>query len=265
MIKYIFCINPGRSGSHYLAKLFSKAENCVAQHEPKPIMNSYAMIDFLNHDTKAMEALMPQKMTSIQALKGEEAVYMEANHCFIKGFAWFLPQYIPQEEIGVIILKRNPDKVVNSYFSIDCTPFNNCGAGWLMKHNAKNVQSYFPAQFSKIGYFFKSQFLRIQNYFNVRPKLLKRLSLGTIQKLGYPFFLKKIVKKSLEWYVEETYRQAEHYQKKFPNIHYQEVNIEDLNEEKAVKKLFAGFGLEAQKSLGEVLNRPTNLKVKEKK
>ena len=40
--------------------------------------------------------------------KSKKRVLFDSNHCFIKGFAWEIVKHIPHEEIGVLILRRDP-------------------------------------------------------------------------------------------------------------------------------------------------------------
>ena len=123
-IRYVFCITVGRSGSDYLTELFAHAQNAVSIHEGLPIMNGEPMRAFNEGKPEAMEALMPRKVAQIQKKRGDPSkVYCETNHSFIKGWGYLLPdRYIPQEEIGVVILRRNPEKVIHSLLRVRSVP-----------------------------------------------------------------------------------------------------------------------------------------------
>ncbi len=123
MIKYLFCINTGRSGSGYLQSLFCHAHNTVSIHEGFPIMNGEPMRFFNRGDAEPMKALIPKKLDVIKRAMEGSQVYSETNHSFIKGWGWLLPDaYIPQEEIGVVILTREPEGIINSILRLHSTP-----------------------------------------------------------------------------------------------------------------------------------------------
>ncbi len=113
MIKYIFSINSGHSGSDYVSGLLSKAENTIGFHEGYPMMNGEPMQRFNHGDESALRHLMPVKLKQIrkQSRRGRK-IYYETNHSFIKGWGYLIPEYIPQDEIGVLILRRDVEQVV---------------------------------------------------------------------------------------------------------------------------------------------------------
>ena len=122
-IKYIFCINSGRSGSDYLTGLLAKATNTVSVHEGLPIMNGRPMQAFNQGHEADLRALMPLKLAEIgkQSRTGQK-IYCETNHTFIKGWGYLIPEQIPQEEIGVIILTRDPDNIAYSLLRLHDVP-----------------------------------------------------------------------------------------------------------------------------------------------
>ena len=115
-LHYIFSINAGRSGSDYLAELLSLAANTVSIHEGFPLMNGAPMRQFNNGDPSALSALMPSKLKEIQkGRKHQKTIYCETNHSFIKGWGYLIPdEHIPQEDIGIVILRREPEKIAYS-------------------------------------------------------------------------------------------------------------------------------------------------------
>jgi hypothetical protein len=123
-IEYIFSINTGRSGSDYLTELFAQADNAVSIHEGVPIMNGAPMVAFNNGNPAVLRALMPRKMAEIATKKkSASTIYCETNHSYIKGWGYLLPDaYIPQEQIAVVILRRDPEKIAQSLLRIHNVP-----------------------------------------------------------------------------------------------------------------------------------------------
>jgi hypothetical protein len=122
-IRYLFCINAGRSGSDYLTELLAQATNAVSLHEALPIMNGVPMQRFNEGDETALRALMPVKLTEIRKKsRNGRRVYCETNHSFIKGWGYVVPEVVPQDEIGVIILRRSAEQVVHSHLRVRNVP-----------------------------------------------------------------------------------------------------------------------------------------------
>ena len=44
-----------------------------------------------------MRKIAQEKVELIEEQKRDYQVYVGANHCSIKGFGWFIPQYLPVE------------------------------------------------------------------------------------------------------------------------------------------------------------------------
>jgi hypothetical protein len=122
-IQYLFSINAGRSGSDYLTELLAQASNAVSLHEALPIMNGRPMQQFNQGDEGALRALMPFKLQEIRKKrKNDRKIYCETNHTFIKGWGYLIPEFIPQEQIGVIILRRPPEQIIRSHLRIRTVP-----------------------------------------------------------------------------------------------------------------------------------------------
>lgn len=136
-MRYLFCITPGRSGSDYLAEILGHAEGTVALHEAFPMMNGRPMQRFNDGDEAALSALMPLKWKEIEKARGTN-IYCETNHTFIKGWGWLVPDvYADQTEIGVLVLRREPEKNVYSLLRLRDVP----GTGelantWYLKPDA---------------------------------------------------------------------------------------------------------------------------------
>ena len=174
-IKYIFCINSGRSGSDYLTELLSKAENTVSIHEGLPIMNGSPMEKFNRGEEDELKKLMPLKMREIHKKnKNGLKIYCETNHSFIKGWGYLIPDnYIPQSEIGIIILRRDIDKTAYSLLRVRDVP----GASewtrtWLLTPNverniSKPAENANPYELCK--WYVEETYLRAEEYKKMFP------------------------------------------------------------------------------------------------
>lgn len=246
--KYVFCVSPGRSGSNYLSKIFDHAKGWNGLHEPKPVMNCHYMSDYLKGKKDTLQHKMPEKFLQIENDKGESG-YFESNHCFIKGFGWELFSKFEQNEVLVISLKREKDKVVDSYMRIGSDPLWNDGLNWFITPLA---QSYSKAPIGKNYYKFRRHLSR-PFYWMVDKGLFKK-------KVW--IFNRPLAKKLLQWYYDETYLRLDAFRKKFPDCKIIEAKIEDFNSLDSIQRILAGNGLqiEFEESIHEVLGKPSNLK-----
>jgi hypothetical protein len=254
-VKYLFCINTGRSGSHYLHEIFKHVENCQVWHEAQPIGHGKVMRDYFFGKPELMQELTAKKVEEIQQVKKESDCYIETNHCFIKGFGWFLPKYIPQEEIGVLILRRNPAQIVDSLLRINCSPLAIAGQTWVLTPDIKNYCIEPPNWLisPKVTY----------ELFCLLKRLLlskKLYSLLNIQFRQIENLIDKYEKECLRWYVDETNALSISYQEKFPNIKYFQVDVESLNNIENIRELLNYFGLSEKSTIEKVIGKPTNLK-----
>jgi len=175
-VRYIFCINTGRSGSDYLAELLSKAENTISLHEPLPVMNGLPMRQFNNGNEIPMRALMPCKLKNIKkAAEHKRKIYCETNHIFIKGWGYLIPEFIPQDEIGIIVLRRDIEKTIHSLLRVRDVPglteYSN--AWYLDPEAARNLSTLDPAAtpYDRCNWYIKETFLRAEEYRNRFPKI----------------------------------------------------------------------------------------------
>jgi len=255
-VEYIFCINPGRSGSEYLCRLFAAAENCAAVHEPLPVCNGAAMQAFLHGRSGPLDRLMPDKMASIAAIKGEKAVYAETNNCFIKGFGWRIPEQVEQTRIGVVMLRRNQEAIVQSYLRIGVSCLTNTGRKWhilpskpapLIEPPVRIFDAALTYQLARwlAGPFRNSKMRRVFG--------LRRMSF-------VPRWVSRYEADAIRWYVQETWAMAEAFKTRFPKIRCYETDVSALNELQKVQEMFAFFGLEPSATLPSVVGIATNLK-----
>lgn len=227
MIKYIFSINAGRCGSKYLAKLFQHCTDCKSFHEPRPRLNGKPMFEYLKGNTQLMETMIEWKFSSINRERKAGQIYIETNHCFIKGFGWLLASRIPNEEIGIIIIKRPKNEIINSLYNKGTSPISPIGRKWIMTPLMKDAV-HKTTLMEKFRYNLFSYFYRIIN-----NKTNKNL----------PRFIKKYEFRLLEWYVKETYAQGEKFKKEHPNVKIFETTLEKLNNIKEIENIINFFGL----------------------
>ncbi len=251
-IRYIFCINTGRSGSHYLAQVLNEFEGIVALHEPRPVLNGGEMVNFLSGDSAAMEGRMEEKLDAIKEALRDKECYIETNHTFIKGFGWLIPFYLPHEELGVIVLKRNKQEIVDSLLRINCTPLTMDGLMWLMTPLMKDP-------INPLGIWDKRCFRLVLRLDRILMRLRGRLGSKMIRRWVFGRFDRRL----LEWYVEETYAQAKRFARKFPNIRMYETELDKVNDIRGIQEMLGYFGLKnsPKKSVLKLLGVRTNLKV----
>lgn len=255
MIRYIFCISPGRSGSDYLSKIFAHAGGVRSVHEGAPQMNGRVMRSFLRGNAKPMQALMPRKMAEIERLTGNHRVYAETNHCFIKGFGWLLPGFLKQEEMGVVLLRRDTDQVVNSFCRIHSTPVTRSGRNWVITPSAKNCLTPLPESVTRMKWWA----CEAHRVFFHRAAILRLLGR---RPNYYPQWVQRAERELTQWYVTETYARADAYRARFPDITYCDVALEDLNSHDGVAGMFQRFGLKPLSTLSSVIGKRTNLALK---
>lgn len=252
MINYIFSVNTGRSGSHYLSKVLKELKSVNAFHEPRPNMSGRPMIDFLEGRPQRLQEDMEEKIKTIESSRNEGKCYIETNHTFIKGFGWLIPSYIKQENIGVILLKRDKEEIVRSMLRVDCTPLTYHGLNWIMSPLMKNPINPVP-KIDRLKY----RFLFFVSRVSRSPKNPVRFSLKKFK------MVRDFEKKYLDWYVRETHDQADRFKKEFPKIRFFETTINKLNTIEEFERMFEFFGIEFSPtdSFLEKINKRTNLKL----
>lgn len=252
----MFCINTGRSGSHYLANILNNCSNVKAFHEPDPIMNGKPMVDYLKGDKSALLKLLDKKIEIIHQSVKKGEVYFETNHSFIKGFAWEIVNKFPHSEIAVIYLKRDVKAVVNSFFRIGTTPLNYNGKMWMFNPLMKSPET-------KVSLKFKLEY-RILFFFN---RFLKSKYNKFLFKFRKPKYFIEKEKDYLKWYVQETDLQAKKFIKKYPNVKCFEIDTNSLNVTEVYRTMFDFFGIEflPKKSFYSKIGITTNLKVNSRK
>jgi len=258
-VDYIFCINAGRSGSEYLKRLFDHVPGCLAFHEPKPFCNGTPMVRYLNGDPEPMRKLVRQKIETIITIKRDCRLYVETNHCFIKGFGWFIPQFIPEDRIGVIILSREKSKIIKSYLTLGDSPLQPTSRAWIISPDVRHPLLPPPKRLlsPKTTYllfrFLKMPFRGERYYRKV-----------FLSKPQTPRWMLNYESECLRWYIEETEARTKIFQERFKRIRYYEVDIEDLNSMDNVKKMLDYYGCSTEQSLVNAVGITTNVRTYEK-
>lgn len=146
--RVIFCANPGRSGSDYMATLMSDVPGCVSRHEARPKMNG-AILRLVEEQglepTYAARQIKVLAINSILLREPPDAAYFESNHMFAKTFADVVCDYY--REVDVIILRRQPQKVLRSFAQLGYfTNKNPAWTGWMNDpvSSDKILRSAFP-------------------------------------------------------------------------------------------------------------------------
>jgi hypothetical protein len=256
-VRYIFSVSTGRAGSNYLAELFGHVDRCVAEHEPRPILNDRPMRAFLAGDPTALERLMPAKVAAIRRamVAASATTYVETNHCFIKGFGWLLPELLPEDELGVVVLRRDPARIKASLSRILCTPFLPAGDQWMITPAARPHFVPLPPEFSFPMARFHAYRLASRTIF--RPGIVRRATAGRMNVIPP---IKRYEDALLDWYIAEIEARWQAYRVQFPKVTAVEVDVDELNTPDGVAAMMARFGLAPKDSIREVLGRATNTK-----
>lgn len=115
----IFTINPGRSGSGYLAAIFQMLDprHFAAFHESWPVMNDKDLVQSKENGLNATAtARKEKKMKGILPHLNRGKTYIEANHLFITNFFDVVIEELTNYhcKIDVVILRRNLSDVLKS-------------------------------------------------------------------------------------------------------------------------------------------------------
>ncbi len=250
-ITCIFSINTGRSGSHYLQKIFSHVLNCESYHEPEPEGSGEAMREYAQGYSEPMRMIAQQKVDIIRNTQLNGNIYVETNHCFIKGFGWFIPKLLDEYNVGVVILKREESQIASSQLRIGCSPLLEKGRKWTTTPDKKNPLVKPPSLLVSARMIYQAARLAKWICLRIRAKF---------KGFQDPQWLINYELECLKWYVRETNAQAEAFKKQFPNVRYYEIDIKDLNSYETVQDMLRHFGCREKESLTEVVGKPTNRK-----
>lgn len=115
MRRHIFSINSGRSGSEYLMRVLSTAENVTAFHEPEPDGAGRRITQYPATNPTLLDRLTyplwyRRKLGKVKAIRRmtqdwePRRIYAESNHMFIFSFYDVVMDHL--EGVSVILLRR---------------------------------------------------------------------------------------------------------------------------------------------------------------
>ncbi len=137
--RLLFSINPGRSGSRYLAELLGTAEEVTSFHEAEPLMNGpyLQMINNMPYAGSVNKRRIKCKAVK-KILDGLPAgqIYCETNHMFIKTFYDVVLHEF--KNVEVIILRRKLSHVLKSFIELGYfSSKNTAWPDWMSSPNAQ--------------------------------------------------------------------------------------------------------------------------------
>lgn len=136
--RLFFCINSGRAGSEYLARLLGTAPGVLSFHEAEPRMIG-PYLDMINRApyTSSFEERRIKSFAIREILRQAppETIYSETNHMFIKTFFDVVVEDF--DNVEVIVLRRELARVLKSFMELRYfTPANQAWPRWLSAPNA---------------------------------------------------------------------------------------------------------------------------------
>jgi hypothetical protein len=136
MPKYVFSINSGRSGSNYLARIFSAAVNTIAVHEANPSMAGEDWMNCVQFD--GYEASYKKRKVKVDAILSglpANANYVESNHMFIKTFFDVCVDAFG-DQLAVVFLRRRLAESLKSFCELEYFGRNAESAKWMCRSDA---------------------------------------------------------------------------------------------------------------------------------
>ena len=132
-MRYLFCINAGRSGSNYLADLLSTAQDVAAFHEAEPTMHGEPLRRVSAAPLTSSYTERQVKLAGIARLLEERPwaqTYAETNHMFIKTYFDVVVDTL--HGVEVIHLRRDPARVLKSFVELGYfSPLNHVWPDWM--------------------------------------------------------------------------------------------------------------------------------------
>lgn len=243
--RYIFCINPGRSASKYLASLFSNHPTVAALHEGKPVLNGRPMRNWLSGNHNTMQKALPSKLHAIKTTLEGKKVYLETNNSFIKGFGQELMLHLPHNEVAILVINREPDDIANSFYRIDCHPLNVRGYRWLICPslsgiNKVSLPSFIWYQLARV---FNKGFSLANNYLFAK-------------KLADPFREYKL--SLLRNYISKGQQLTELFFEEYPSIARFNLNLANINDPEYIENLCENLGIAFTPEMNEKIGVKVN-------
>ena len=219
--QFIFCINPGRSGSQYLATLLGADPQVAAFHEAPPEMNG----DLLRlaerapyETTYAARRFKAVAVRELLARQPDRRVYAETNHMFIKTFFDVAMREFSGEGVGIVLLRRELAAVVKSFAELGIfTERNTVWPAWMSSPYAATRA--------------------------IEPAALE----GTLDAL-----------ETTVAYLVDIEARAQRFRRDYPQADVFETRIESFADPAEIERLFAWAGLTANDAARALCNRPVN-------
>jgi hypothetical protein len=153
--RLFFCINSGRAGSEYLARLLATGAGVRGYHEAEPTMSG-AFLDMVNRAPYA--ASFDERRIKSAAIRNilrdanAGTVYAETNHMFIKTFFDVVIEDFPHLE--VIILRRELALILKSFIEM-CyfTPRNKNWPKWMSRPDGATAASRCISDFDRLDHY----------------------------------------------------------------------------------------------------------------
>lgn len=146
--RYVFCVNPGRSGSYFLSEVFGLLPGVCSVHEPEHQFGKYAALKPHNWNLRNQPLSESFKDRSVlkhwqiqDVLTSRNArTYVETNPLF--GTLWHdvVLGQATTPDICVIVLRRNPVDVLKSLLDLGWYSARD-GDSWML--SAYSVNSLF--------------------------------------------------------------------------------------------------------------------------
>ena len=221
---YFFCINPGRSGSQYLANLLGSDPDVAAFHEAPPEMNGGLLRLAEGEPYAATYAARRFKAAAVRELLARtpgRRVYAETNHMFIKTFFDVAMREFSEVEgarVGIVLLRREVAAVVKSFAEL----------GMFTKRN-----TVWPAWMS-------SPYAATRAIEPAAPE-------GTLDAL-----------ETTVAYLVDIEARAQRFRRDYPAADLFETRIEAFADPAEIERLFAWAGLAVNDQTRAMCNRPVN-------
>lgn len=249
MQRLIMSINPGRSGSNYLAVLLDTAKNISAFHEPSPTMaGRYVKLFPAKNPSLISRLLYPliylRKMKKVTAIKKTLKIipsgnfYAEMTHMFILSFYDVVMKHFP--DVQVIHLRRNMAKVMKSYIDT-----NNFAPGF---HDVEKKVNGLGGEINQTKFWCVSP--------NSQSAAIEALARDT-EIDQYDLCVA---------YLIEIEARAQRFRKQYRHVRVIEVAIESLNEMENIASFFEELGAEISPEtelvVGKIKNKKSQMKSK---
>ena len=219
--QYIFCINSGRSGSDYLAKVLDTAAEVKAFHEPAPEMTG-PFLRMVTTDTyRHSFSRRKFKVRAIRKLAGSvhAKVYAETSHMFIK--TYFDVAVHGLKHVRVIFLKRNIFDTLCSFYELGYfSDWESSWKDWMISPFAKT---------SAIDAF-------------ITGEVQDQVSLAIA-------------------YLIDIRARGARFKSEFPRVPVYEIGLYDLNRKEEVEKLFRWLHITPTEETWNIVGRKKNDRV----